>query len=493
MPSSQVPARPGVALRLGAALVLLPLAVLVLLVALDWPAGDGATEGDHALIELSVREAAAGRQWTGAYSRWGWDHPGPLWFYLMVPLYLATGGSSWGLALGAALLNLLCAAFLVAVALRRCGNGLGGWLALFVLALFFAAFQTYHPPLSLISIWNPVVAVLPLGALLALALLGSGGRWELYTAVALHAVVCQSHVSLVAVATVALLAVGAREIGVARDRMRQLVGPALAIVALWSLPLLDLLIGQRNLIDLARFLLAPPYEAIGLSRAIAEGSVAFSRPLWFPFVEQAPAWLAGLLSAVVVPFVISRFRSGGRHARAARLSLLLLVVAAVTLARGDAGNLSHTRWLPMLTTLLLLVSCAGLTGPRPRPVVRWIGMIVLSTLAVWQLLFVEPRLERIRETVETKHKRYEDVVAELGEEALGSEVLSTSGSMNRRFPGLVLALSKRGVAVTVDDSWEAQFGRAVAYGPTATLQVEELPLESQPLAGRQGLWLYLVR
>jgi len=56
-----------------AAAPLLNLAVRVLVgPALAW-------SGDQALVELGVREASAQHRSLGVYSRFGWNHPGPVW------------------------------------------------------------------------------------------------------------------------------------------------------------------------------------------------------------------------------------------------------------------------------------------------------------------------------------------------------------------------------------------------------------------------------
>ena len=41
---------------------------------------------DFALLELSTDEALRGTQLLGPYSRFGWRHPGPAYFYLQAPL-----------------------------------------------------------------------------------------------------------------------------------------------------------------------------------------------------------------------------------------------------------------------------------------------------------------------------------------------------------------------------------------------------------------------
>src|SRR3954462_2167548 len=52
---------------------------------------DLAFGGDAAALEFGTWHAARGHQLLGAYSRFGWNHPGPAFFYLAAPLYEALG------------------------------------------------------------------------------------------------------------------------------------------------------------------------------------------------------------------------------------------------------------------------------------------------------------------------------------------------------------------------------------------------------------------
>ncbi|MFP5487294.1 MAG: hypothetical protein ACLGHQ_03180 [Acidimicrobiia bacterium] len=52
------------------------------------------TAGDIALIELRIRDVlSAHPPLTGAYSRYGWDHPGPAFFWLAALPYRLLGGA----------------------------------------------------------------------------------------------------------------------------------------------------------------------------------------------------------------------------------------------------------------------------------------------------------------------------------------------------------------------------------------------------------------
>src|SRR5207248_944098 len=94
--------------------------------------------GDAAFIELAVRQALRGRQLLGPYSRFGWNHPGPVLFYLFAPLYWLSGERSRALFLGSWLVNAGCAVAVVAVVRHRLGEGAARAVAV-VVAAFLAA------------------------------------------------------------------------------------------------------------------------------------------------------------------------------------------------------------------------------------------------------------------------------------------------------------------------------------------------------------------
>src|SRR5438876_7442456 len=80
---------------LGTAAVVAILVVAIRLVP------DTAPESDHAVIDLSVLNVLHGTQMVGAYSRYGWHHPGPLYFQLLSPLYLLSGYRHLSVTIGA--------------------------------------------------------------------------------------------------------------------------------------------------------------------------------------------------------------------------------------------------------------------------------------------------------------------------------------------------------------------------------------------------------
>jgi 4-amino-4-deoxy-L-arabinose transferase-like glycosyltransferase len=119
--------------------------------------------GDHAALDLGTLDATHGRAVLGPYSRFGFNHPGPAFFYLMAPVMLLTGRASWALYLGVQLLYAATAAALVMLVTIRAGRAAGAGAALVLLG-----YVAVVRPDVLAVPWNPLTIV-PVMALLLVA------------------------------------------------------------------------------------------------------------------------------------------------------------------------------------------------------------------------------------------------------------------------------------------------------------------------------------
>jgi hypothetical protein len=61
---------------------------------------------DRAILEIYALQALEGKLLVGPYSRFGWHHPGPLYFYVAAPWYWMSGHHAAGLQAGALAINL---------------------------------------------------------------------------------------------------------------------------------------------------------------------------------------------------------------------------------------------------------------------------------------------------------------------------------------------------------------------------------------------------
>ena len=150
---------------------------------------DALPDGDAALIEIATRAALDGDQFTGPYSRGGFNHPGPFYFYLLAPLYWLTNGSSLSLNLTVVLINMLSIAGMLMVG-WQCTNT---WAYLWC-ALLLSYYSQYLGPTICLSIWNPFVTILAfLCAVLCFAAVATGRSTYLPLAVITSSFVVQTH------------------------------------------------------------------------------------------------------------------------------------------------------------------------------------------------------------------------------------------------------------------------------------------------------------
>lgn len=179
--------------------VLVALPVVVALVSTIgrpwWPTGDQALE-----LLRTHDVGGAHTPLVGAYSRFGWDHPGPLLFWLSAPAYRVFGPT--GMVATVAAINAASAAGAV-VAARRFGGNVLAWL----IAAGLAVMVHSQGARQLVETWNPAVGTLPLFAYLLFVLgAAAGDRATLVPAIIAGSYAVQAHVSSAPVVLVAAIA-----------------------------------------------------------------------------------------------------------------------------------------------------------------------------------------------------------------------------------------------------------------------------------------------
>lgn len=232
------------------------LVVLGLLAVVDFArrAAPIITDSDLAVGELYVEMATQGELLVGPYSRFGWHHPGPVFFYLQAPFYALARRQA-------------AAIYAVAVAINLTAILTLGWVVarerhrwpLAVLLTGACVLFAWRVPMFLASPWTAHVPVLPSLAFLVLAAAVASGRLALVPLAALVAsFVAETHVGFVPV-------VGAVAAGVltfcyfepACDRrlLRSTLNrSAWLCTALWILPVSEALAhAGGNLASLLRF------------------------------------------------------------------------------------------------------------------------------------------------------------------------------------------------------------------------------------------------
>ncbi len=335
-------------------------------------------DGDHALIEIATRQAAAGERLLGPYSRFGFHHPGPALFYLYAPFLASFGGSYLALCLGVVFLDLTSLAVVLGIFARsRWGEGLA-WPS-----LLLAGYVLYLGPGVLVSPWNPHAILLPLLATLVAASAVMAGRdiW-LPAAVAGGSLVLESHLGLLPV-----LAATTAVILLVRVRLRSApatpgrTGPrgaawptaaAVALVAWLPVGLEAALHRGGNLAAIASFV-RHRQGGQPLAAALRTVFAHIGAPLvtpWGATARDSPGggtpWLGlALVVATALAFVVAA-RRRRRFGAALAVTTLVSSLAAVFATASVVGTLHEylVRWVTVLAPLGLLAVGEAI---RPEP------------------------------------------------------------------------------------------------------------------------------
>ena len=330
--------------------------------------------GDQAAIQLATDRAARFTQLVGPYSRFGWSHPGPLWFYLLAGPYRLFGGTGRALVAATLVVTGVAALLTVGVASRLGGRRAGRWLGVVLLAELAAL-----GPVTLAEVWNPVAIIVPTTLyLVCCAGLAAGRWWMLPWAAGVGSFLVQTDVST----GVVVAGVGAAAVGAAAVRSRAGAGrPVLVALAvaglLWVAPVVQQLTGSPgNLGRLVSF-----FRSGSGGHPVGAAARAVAGALWPPFsgrfgspptapVAGAVLVVALLAAAGVALAGVRRGRTLGAALGAGGGLAVVLGVVSVTRATGQLyGYL--TEWLSaadvaVVAGLLLVVSGAGRPAGRRR-------------------------------------------------------------------------------------------------------------------------------
>ena len=379
-----------------------PIVAIGLLLAQIRSAPESHPWGDTAITSINTVRAARGDLAEGAYSRFHWNHPGPLLYQALAPLYVLSGQREISIKWTVLLINIGALAGLLSVVARRApvlGISIGLALVPFLLReqrlLFWA--------------WNPIVPILPFAFAIALSGgISTGALALLPLFYAAASFIVQSHVgfaplvlTLVATSTAPLIWRLSRARSTERAELFRWVSiTAAVLLALWVVPIAhELRTFPGNLTDLVQFFWTAPRESrgweatFGITASQLLGSFA---PQWqVTTTAEAPAdasWLILAAAGVQFPLLLAagiRARRRGASFEGAFALTLLAVstigVCAVAAIIGPASDYLLV-WLPMLGALNLGVIAneafllfRGAPGDMHRAA-RW--FVVVYTLAV---------------------------------------------------------------------------------------------------------------
>ncbi|NLD76693.1 MAG: hypothetical protein GX643_08485 [Acidimicrobiales bacterium] len=341
--------------------------------------------GDQAMEILRMHDVGTSRTpLLGPYSRFGWDHPGPLLFWIGAPALRLAGPVGVMVLVG--MLNVAATIGAGAAARRLAGD-------LFALAVTAAVALLVHShgAVKLVDPWNPWVTVLPLLCyLLCLpAAVVHRSRWALAVALVTGSFAAQSHLGNLPVVLAAAVVATAwwwwdrSRFPTARTE-RSGPRPAwwipLLAMGLWAGPLVDLVVNAPgNLWHLAEFALGDgvPPASLRESLGAAARELGFL-PAWMGAhegvwpVASAPIWtLLVLPLALVLGLFTTRndHSPGSGHAAAlVGYTLVVYFAAAFAVTRTTGGLIPYVlRWtwpVAMLATVVALM-----------PALRWLASL----------------------------------------------------------------------------------------------------------------------
>jgi hypothetical protein len=308
--------------------------------------------GDEAVIDLRVRDVFTSHTpLVGAYSR-GFNHPGPLLYWLLAPLSAITGGAAWAIMVSGAVLQGLAIAACGWLAYRRGGL----LLSLAVLTALTFAYSSFVFGAQFLQAWNPNIAF-PFFMLFLLQAwsLAIGSRWQLLGVVVTGTLLVQLHVGYLPLVGAGIVwACVIVVLDHRRGHAPEAVGPqppwrrvlpvsAMAAALLWVAVLVQQLTQEPgNLTELYHF-----FRDAGAVAGLRTGAGLYAAEFRFP-----PPWLGGTDRLAFYT---------GEVATASRWWLLIPVALLVLgfYAAHRSGRTTDHRML-QLATLLSVVSIVAM-------------------------------------------------------------------------------------------------------------------------------------
>ena len=349
--------------------------------------------GDWAIVELGVHDAVSGNPpLLGAYSRFGWNHPGPALFWLLAPIYGLAGGQSWALPFGVGLWNTACFGIALLYA-RRCSPTFA-----LLAALAFAAQLAVLGLNRFIDPWNPTAAVAPFAAVLVLSVAAlKGDRAAAGWVLVLASVAAQMHVGYLLVASPSVLVAGVVLLR-PRRHWRLLAVVALGLLAVWLPAALDQWWGQGN----ASRIIGSMTESQGAA-GIGPALRATADALTFGLVPGLPAVSSTLVAGVSAGtlWVVARHRRTIQE-RAFVLATSQVAVGAIATSRisGRIEEWLILWWVPLAAFWWMTVAWIAMThlgnrrevGRHDDRLTRWAMPLAAVVLVVLTLVAIrEPR------------------------------------------------------------------------------------------------------
>jgi hypothetical protein len=358
---------------------------------------------DFAVIDLRVRDVfsfGGNFPLTGPYSRFGWNHPGPISYYLLAAFSAPFGRSPWAILVGSALLQGVAIAWTARLAWKSGGlRWLVAWTAVVVLAYGATG------PWIYLQAWNPHI-VFPFFALFLLQCwrVVTGHPAQLLGLAFVGSFLVQTHIGYAVLVLVVAVWVAIRLLidtppwTILRARSVWL-WPTVVLAVMWFPPLVldPILHSPGNIVHLASW-----YTSASNTLGIHDGVGLLAREF-----QWHPPWLGGPdrvqpfsglpvpVSAwwLAVPVVLIGCAWASARARGRKDLRILAEMLAVVLAAAFVG-LAKLRGEPYaylyywratvgsaVVVLSLFVLVEALDDTKKKIAARTLGAILVAALA----------------------------------------------------------------------------------------------------------------
>jgi hypothetical protein len=446
--------------------------------------------GDTATTSLYVLRASSGTLSTGAYSRFGWHHPGPLLYQVLSPAYRWSGYREASLKWAMTAINVVCLALLL-VAGTRLSPRLTACLVLALTPLI------WHEQRLIFWSWNPVAAVIPLTAALLLTGGVAAGALNLLPALGLLlSLIAQAHLGFapIALALGLVALVGATVFDPAREwaALGKWTALSAAITsAVWFIPLA---FGSHNLRDILAFWLQPhapqPWTEV-INTVAVELSVPFawSRELITGDHVTAHPWQlawAVLFYPLLSLSAFSALRRGDRAEGWFAVSCLVGASAAPLLIRSIVGEVHE--YLVFWLGIVAISGTAAILATAIRPLLRtsrtrsqWLTPVLAGWLCA-AVVLTASRIDYKQRADSSDHTTFH--LAEALEKFMATHgadppVLSFRQRVWFVGTGLVLQVTKRGLPIRVADDQLFLVGEEFRSTGTNAIELHLMALDEE--------------
>jgi hypothetical protein len=437
---------------------------------------------DLAIVDLRVRDVwSVHIPLTGMYSRYGWDHPGPLMFWSIGVFSAVTGHAPWATRVGAALLDGAALVALGWVTWRRSVRTLLAAAAVAALTYLASGNWLFREP------WNPFVA-LPFFILFVFLcwLVATGSFGTLIGTALVGSFLVQTHVGylpFVVAGLVWALVLAARDQrrGIRRvpDWQRTArIAVALTVVA-WIPAVVETITSPPgNLTRVTRFFTLGGSHPIGLHRGAGFLAAEFRFvPPWLGGHLRSPVFVGHTLPEslwlLLVPcllltlgYAAARATQSSDDARLVGLAALLFIVGLVAISRvTDEPDDYLFLWRSVLAAFVFVAAVwpiAAAVAPRVPRVVRVLGIVAVISVVFWGSARLARSETSSSGTVLTAYEPVmHQITTQLGAQRLpGRVVLDFLGTAQGGvYSGVVDQLARQGVTVY------ARVNPGRAYGP----------------------------